>query len=219
MATDEAFACVTPRLFFEVLLRRAAQDLANVAHTMDTSGRSRVPVFDAADVVELLAAPGVVDYLATMLSSFTRVESYTQRVWVRRGIVRRVRHSDMDPHSLLRLAYHADEADRLAILKRAADVCLLVLGLFPDFPAAAGRYPSGALRPRHPSRQRLSTEEYETLGGRIYALAAEHPDAAEGGLARLFELLSERIIEAKKPLSYLSEHYLGFRRERLFGAG
>ncbi|MEX2430954.1 MAG: hypothetical protein WD645_03435 [Dehalococcoidia bacterium] len=219
MASDESLALVSSRLFFEVLLRRAVKDLRNSGHTVERTGGHRLPVFDTDSVVKLAESPPVLHYLAGMLSSFTHVESYTHRVFVRRGIVRRVRYSDLDIHSMLRLAQDTDEAQRLPVYKRIADLCLLVLGIFPDFAATANRYPgTGALRQRSAVRPRLNTEEYEALAQEMYSLAAEHPSALEDQ-AEVFRTLGGRIIEAKKPLNFVSEHYLGFKRQRLFDVG
>ena len=38
-------------------------------------------------------------------------------------------------------------------------------------------------------------------------------------IGEVFRTLGERIAEAKKPINHLSEHYLGYRRELLFGVG
>ena len=211
-------AAVSPRLFFEVLLRRSIRELGGQGHTVERSGTHRLPVFDVQRVVEFAAVPAVLHYLAQMLASFTRVESRTERVWVRRGIVRKVRYSDMDVRSLMRLARQTDEEHRFPLYKRTADVCLLVLGVFPDFAATATRYPgTGALRPRDTRGRRHTTEEYEALAARMYALGAAHPAAAVNGQSELLRAIGERITEVKKPLNHLAEHHLGFRRQPLFG--
>ncbi len=219
MASDEALALVSSRLFFEVLLRRAVEDLRLAGHTVERSGGARLPVFDTESVVKLAESPSILHYLSGMLASFTHVNSYTHRVFVRRGIVRKVRYSDMDVHSLLRLVGDTDESERLPLYKRIADLCLLVLGIFPEFPATANRYPgTGALRPHSGHRARMNTEEYEALGQEMYVLAAGHPSVRESQ-AEVFRTLGDRIIEAKKPLNFVSEHYLGFKRQSLFGMG
>ena len=48
-------------------------------------------------------------------------------------------------------------------------------------------------------------------------LAAQR--AGGDGLREVFHTLGAHVAEAKKPINFLSEHYVGFRRERLFGAG
>lgn len=215
-AMDEAIVRVSPRLLFEVLLRQALGELARVGHVIERSGSDRVPVF-LNDSAEAVSSPEVLGYLAEMLASFTRVSSYTTRVRVRRGTWRRVRHSDLDVGSLVQLAHDAEAEHRMPLYKRAADACLFIVGMFPDFPATATRYlGTGALRSR---MGRLSTEEYETLGSRMYRLAADHPAAADAGLAGAMDRLSARMIEARRPLNHIAEHYLRFKRQTLFGTG
>ncbi len=216
MARDDLMSAVSPRLFFEILLRRAAADLERARHTVERTGSDRVPVFDAAAVAELAGAPSVLHYLATLLASFTKVHSRTERVWVRRGVVRKVRYSDLDVHSMLRLARETDEQERLPVLRRTADLCLFIVGMFPDYAATARRYPgTGALRAQSAGRRRLGSEEYENVASQMYGLAARYRDGEEIGA--VFRTLGERIIEAKKPINFLSERYLGYKREQLFG--
>ena len=138
---EETMTVASPRLFFEVLLRRAVGNLRNAPYTVERTGSDRAPVFDTAAVVELTEKPSILHYLATLLASFTKVHSHTERVWVRRGVVRKVRHSDLDVHSMLRLARETDEQERLPVYRRTADLCLFILGMFPDFAATAHRYP------------------------------------------------------------------------------
>jgi hypothetical protein len=215
LSFDEAFVHISPRLFFEVLLRRAVQELGRAAHILERAGSQRLPVFLDDDAVKVVARPVVLDYLADMLSSFTRIESHTVRVRVRRGVWRKSRYSDLDVASLLRLASETEETHRLPVYKRIGDASLLVIGIFPDFPATATRYPgTGALRRRG---ERLTTEEYEDIAARAYRTAAEHP-SAESPLAEAVLLLSEHVIDAKRPLNHLADQYLRFRRTQLFGA-
>ncbi len=217
---DGSLAPVSPRLFFEALLRQAVGELHGARHTFERTGSvsgERVPVFDAAAVAAFAAQPRILHYLAAMPTSFTKVHSHTERVWVRRGVVRKVRYSDLDVHSMLRLIQQTEEHERLPLYRRTGDLCLLVLGVFPDFAATAHRYPgTGALRAQSSYRRRLSTEEYETVASEMYTHAARY-DAGEA--SAVHRALAARIPDAKKPLNFIAEHYLGFRRDRLFGMG
>ena len=217
---DGSLAPVSPRLFFEALLRRAVDELQGARHTFERTGSvsgERVPVFDAAEVAAFAAQPRILHYLASMLSSFTKVHSHTERVWVRRGVVRKVRYSDLDVHSMLRLIQQTEEHERLPLYRRTGDLCLLILGVFPDFAATAQRYPgSGALRAQSSWRRRLSTEEYETVASEMYGHAARYDT---GEASTVHRTLAARIADARKPLNFIAEHYLGFRRDRLFGMG
>ena len=220
MPHDGSLAPVSPRLFFEALLRHAVDELHGARHTFERTGSvsgERVPVFDAAAVAAFAAQPRILHYLATLLASFTKVHSHMERVWVRRGVVRKVRYSDLDVHSMLRLIQQTEEHERLPLYRRTGDLCLLVLGVFPDFAATAHRYPgTGALRAQSAYRRRLSTEEYETVAAEMYAHAARYDTGEEAAVHRA---LAARIADAKKPLNFIAEHYLGFRRDRLFGMG
>ena len=210
MADDEAFVRVTPALYFEVLLRRALKELETSTHTVERSGRQAIPVFDTDEVVRLMEAPRVPEYLATMLASFTRVETYVRPVRVRRGVWRKMRYNDMDVDSLLRLCAEADEQQRLRFYKRIADVCLFVTGIFRDYASSAGVVGAG--------RARRTLEDYETEGRRFYGLAAEHPGARALGLSEVFDLLREHFTSARKPLAFIASQYLHSRRQRLFAA-
>ena len=210
MADDEAFVRISPSLYFEVLLRRAFRELQTATHTVERSGREAIPVFDTGEVVRLLEAPGVQEYLAAMLASFTRVETYVRPVRVRRGVWRKVRYSDMDVDSLVRLCAEADGPQRLAFYKRIADVCLFVTGVFRDHAPSLG---GSAVAAR---RGRRSLEDYETEGRRFYGLAADHPGARALGLSETFDLLREHFTSARKPLAFIASQYLHSRRHRLF---
>ena len=199
---DGSLAPVSPRLFFEALLRRAVAELQGAQHTFERTGSvsgERVPVFDAAEVAAFAAQPRILHYLAALLSSFTKVHSHTERVWVRRGVVRKVRYSDLDVHSMLRLIQQTEEHERLPLYRRTGDLCLLILGVFPDFAATAQRYPgTGALRAQSSWRRRLSTEEYETVAAEMYGHAARY-DSGEWSTTR-----ARLPHPAKKPLNFMA---------------
>ena len=54
MEDEEILLKISPRLSFEILLRKAATDLKEVSYTVEKTGMVRVPVFDTKDVVEFL---------------------------------------------------------------------------------------------------------------------------------------------------------------------
>lgn len=86
MGDEEIFLRISPTLFFEILLRKAAKDLRRVGYTLEKTSTIKVPVFDTEDVVELLAKEAILTYLADMLSSFTKVESYSISFRGKKGI-------------------------------------------------------------------------------------------------------------------------------------
>lgn len=54
MTETDIITNVSPRLFFEVLLRRALRELQSQSYTMERDSRQRIPVFDAPQVERLL---------------------------------------------------------------------------------------------------------------------------------------------------------------------
>ena len=132
LTDEETFLRISPTLYFEVLLRRALKEMEAASHTVERSGRQSIPVFDAGEVVELIARPGVLYYLAEMLASFTRIRSHVVPVRGRKGVRRRVRYNDLDIDSLISLCATADEDHRFDFYRRIADVCLFTTGLFPE---------------------------------------------------------------------------------------
>ena len=218
MSDEEIFLKISPALYFEVLLRQALKELEVATHTVERAGRQSIPIFDTQEVVELLASPEVLPYLAQMLASFTRIQSYVIPVRVRRGIRRRVRYNDMDIDSLLRFCATADEEQRLGFYKRIADVCLFVSSISPDYTLFGYRSTaSGQARPSLPGRWRRSLEDYEREGRKFYRLAEEHPAARTMQLSDVFGILRQQFTSARKPLSFIAANYLHTHKHQLFG--
>ena len=157
---------------------------------------------------------GIIEYLAHMLTSFTKINSYVVPVRVRPGVRRRIRYNDMDVDSLIALCEQAGDHECFAFYKRIADVCLFTSGVFPGY----GRLPPGASQ-RGPGRLRghRTIEDYETEGRRFYRLAEEHPAARLMDLTDIFALLRENFTSARKPLAFIASRYLHSKRHHLFG--
>ena len=207
----------SPWLFFTVLVRRARRDLERERFTVEQRDRQKIVLFDADRVTDLLAQEAVCDYLATMLASFTRVESVTVRRKVRDGVWYRYRTSELDVEGMMRLSQTVDEQFRYKPYKRTADVCLFLTGMFPEHIDARFRYPaSRQVRPGARGRLLTSLEDYETHGSAFYRLAAEHKMARVEGLEGVLAALSEHFVLAKKPLAFLANRYLQFARHKLF---
>ncbi|MGD2270220.1 MAG: hypothetical protein PVI06_07470 [Desulfobacterales bacterium] len=217
MGDDEIVLKISPVLFFEILLRNAAKELERLSYTLEKTRAMSIPVFDTRDLVELLNEKSVVVYLADMLSSFTRIESYTFTFRIREGIWKKIRFNDMDIISLIRFSEVLEGDYRLGLYKRIADICLFILGIFPDFAEDNYRYPlSGEIRPPIAGRARISPEEYEKKGRQFYRLAAEHRAAVESELSDVFWILHKNFEKAKKPLNFISDYYLRTKRQMLF---
>lgn len=214
LTQEEAWVQVSPYLFFSVLLRRTRRDLDREPYTMEWLGRGqRVPVFDSHEATALLADGSVLDYLAQMLASFTRVE--TSVVYYRwRGRLRRRRFSDMDVDDVLALSQNVDPESRFAFYKRAADIALFMVGVFPDYVARSA--PLSPVRVQLWGRRVRTLEEYEDEGRRFYRMAAEQAEkepSMRGVLARL----GEQFDVARKPLNFMSERYIFQMRHQWFG--
>ncbi len=207
---------ISPRLLFNILLRRVARDIRHARYTVERVGLTQaVPVFDTRQVNDLLEDEQVLDYLSTMLASFVRTETYV--LYVRRGNrLERLRFSDMDMDDMIRLADLVDEAWRFPLLRRIADIALFLTGIFPGYVLSRGLY-ARRMRPgRTIGGEWRSLEEYEQEGATFYRLAAEHEEAAQRGLRPVLSKLSEHFPSARKPLNLLSDRYLRWRHLRLF---
>jgi hypothetical protein len=217
MDDEEIFLKISPGLFFEVLLRKAANDLEEVGYTFEKTSHMKIPVFDTKEVSELLTRESLLHYLADMLASFTKIQSYTFSFRVRKGVWEKIRFNDLDILSLMTFCEAAGDEYRMGFYKRIADICLFILGVFPDYAERDYRYPlSGQVRPHIRGKLRISPEDYEKEGRKFYKLAAEHPSAKELNLAETFWALYENFQKAKKPLNFISEHYLQYTKHRFF---
>ena len=110
MVDDEILLKISPSLFFEILLRKAAKDLSKVSYTYEKTQAMSIPVFDTEDLVSLLSRESLLIYLADMLASFSRVESYAISIRIRKGVWRKIRFNDLDIHSLMSLCNVVDDA-------------------------------------------------------------------------------------------------------------
>ena len=209
---------VSPRLYFAVLLQRAARDLRTAAYTIERSQRQRIPVFDTAQVADFADNAQARDYLADMLASFTKVQSYSVAMKVQHGVWRRLRFSDIDIDGLIRFASTLDKAQRFGAYRRIADICLLMAGMFAEYVEAQAHYPAtGQRRPQIAGRRR-TMEEYQDEGRAFYQMAAKHQAAGIMGLDEILAELASQFLRAQKTLSYMAERYLWFDKRQLFAS-
>ena len=216
---DEIFLYISPALYFEILLRRSYRELEAATYTEEREGRSSIPVFDTPDVLDFMKRPGVVEYLASMMASFTRIHSYVVPVRVRKGIRRRVRYNDMDIDSLVKFASEADPVQRFGYYKRIADVCLFLSGVFPDSVQRGYAGRGGGQQGHIPRSWRLrrTIEDYERQGRRFYSLAGDHPAAQTLELTNVFDTLRQNFTSARKPLTLVANRFLHASKRELFG--
>lgn len=218
MDDDEILLKISPHFFFEILLRKAMGELEQKGYTLEKTSHMKVPVFDTQKVVEILENESILVYLADMLSSFTRIESYTLSFRIKPGVWRKIRFNDLDINSLIQFANIVDEDYRFTFYKRIGDICLFILGIFPDYAEAEFRYPlSRQPRPHLPGKARISPEHYHNEGRKFYKMAAEHPAAEKLELSDTLRSLYGHFQQVKKPLNFISEYYLQYKRVNVFG--
>ncbi len=214
---EEILLKISPVLFFEILLRKVANDLKGVSYTLERTSTMKIPIFDAKEVVDLLNRESLLEYLAHMLSSFTKIENYI--VWFKtvKGDWEKIQFNDLDIFSLMELCEMVEDEHQLGFYKKIADICLFILGIFPDYAEREYRYPlSGHVRPMFRGKPRISPDEYEKEGRKFYKLAAEHKSAKDLDLSDIFWALHENFQQAKKPLNFIADFYLRSKRHKLF---
>jgi hypothetical protein len=218
MSDDETLVRLSPAMFFEILLRNAAKQMGRRSYTLEKVGTlMTIPVFDGDEMLAVLRDEDVLMYLAHMLATFTRLESYTYTFRVGPAVWREIRFNDLDLESLLKFVGAVDEEYRLGLYKRIGDVCLFLLGIFHDFTAAEHHYPSSKeRRPALLGRPRLAASEYESRGSRFYRKAAEHRDAADLELEAVFWKLHANFEKLCKPLTFIADNYLYQKMHLIF---
>ncbi len=210
---EEAWVRISPYLLFTVLLRRARKDLHSGGYTLERLGPSQLlPVFDGPLVASLLEDGEVRDYLSAMLTSFTRVHS-TVVYFRHRGRTHRRSFSDMDIDDMVELSQGVEPEGRFPFFKRIGDIAMFLVGIFPEYVAAAS---AGAhQRPRLAGRKLRTAEEYQEEGRRFYLMAAECAPPG-GGAGELLGKMAGNFDLARKPLNLVSERYIPFSRFQWF---
>jgi hypothetical protein len=215
MDDPESIIRISPQLFFTVLIYRVFNDLSQCSYTVEVQNRQKIFVFDTKEVVDLLNNRKVLAYLAGMLTSFVRINSITIPVRVKKGVWRKVKFSDFDVDSLIKYSQIIDETQRFGAYKRIADICLFIMGIFPEYLSPQNR----SYNERNNlfgSIMKKNRESCSEQGSYFYRIAAQQKAAEVYKLNQVLSQLSEKFILATKPLSYLSTHYLGLFKERLF---
>jgi hypothetical protein len=195
---------ISPKLFFTVLLSRVGHDLEFQSYTVESDHGHSVAVFDSGDLARFVEQREIRSYLADMLVSFVRINSFTIPIRVRKGIWRKLRFSDFDIDSLISYSRTLKETQRFSTYRRIADICLFVTGVFPDYVDTERRSEEGRQRP-------LSQN-----GKYFYRAAARHDVAQIQELNCILLDLSEKFSLAAKSLIFMADHYLGCRKERPF---
>lgn len=212
---EEAWLKVSPFLLFAILLRQAQKELKREPYTLERTGRAhRLPVFDSSRVANVLQDPGVREYLADMLASFTRIESGV--IYFRsRGRVYRRSFSDLDMDDMLELSQRVEAEFRTPFYKRIADITLFLVGLFPEYIFANS--PGSTGRPRIAGRKLRTLEEYQEEGKKFYRLTAESAEAREED-GDIWHKMADNFDLVKKPLNLMAERYITPTRFQWFPA-
>jgi hypothetical protein len=205
---EEALVRISPHLLFSVLLRRLRKELDKEAYILDVDARGkRIPIFEGPAVAQMLSDKKVRDYLAEMLSSFTRTNNGII-YWKERGTWHKRRFSDIDMDDMIELARIIDPEMQPALYKRIADIALFISGIFPE------RATLFAARRKTMYSAERTLEDYEQTGRRFYSVAALETDQAQW--KPVLETLAEKFTLARLALNSLSERYIKTHRARYF---
>lgn len=206
---------ISPFLFFAVLISGVRRDLKQLSFTLEREKGELVPVFDSSQVQEFFDQPEIRLYLITMLASFVRINSYSVSVRVRKGIWYTYRYSDFNVDSLMKHIELLEPEERFPTLKRIADLCLFVTGVFPETLLPA--QPSSVAGHTSRSYRRAKTkEEMTTIGKTYYETASRHRIAVLLDLKETLESIGDHFELAVKPLMIMGERYLRPLKQELF---
>ncbi len=207
MNDEEVVVHISPRLLFTILLRQTRRDLDNQPYINEIGERGEViPVFESSRVADLLDEEPPREYLADMMSSFSKTYS-TVMYSLERGRLRKRRFSSMDMDDMIYAARHADPEERPNYYRRVADIALFMTGVFPYQAIRSPR--------RRRFAHRRTMADYEREGSAFYGMAARELDVPE--LGDVMTTLSENFTLARRALNHLSERYIRARSSRLFG--
>jgi hypothetical protein len=212
MDDPESIIKISPNLLFTVLLNRVKCNLENQSYTVERQDRHQVLIFDSKEVVDLLHDKRILRYLADLMVSFVRINSYSVHIRVKRGVWRKFRFSDFDIDSLIRYSQMIEADRRFQSYKRIADICLFVTGVFPDYINTFRK--QSTLRLGVAAQKRR--EEFAEHGRYFYRAASRQRTAQILELNDVLLQLSENFTLATKPLTLMTSRYLGFIKEKLF---
>jgi hypothetical protein len=184
---------ISPALFFEILLRRAFKEMGKTTYTIERTVAHKIPVFDSFDALELTKNQDFLYYLIDLLSSFVSREENTSK--------------DTDLDSLIKMGANTQNPENFLIHKRIGDICLFILGVFPEYLSQDYYYLFFNKKPPTLGKERRSVADYEFLGQEFYHLAAKESRGNFLHFKEILHLLSENFYLAKKPLNFISEKY------------
>lgn len=209
MNNTEQVLNVSGRLFFTVLLNRARLDLKRQPFTFERDNRFGVVVFDAVAVLDLLEDRSIRSYLATVLSSFVRIENKVVYMRTGNGTYRKMRVNDFDIESLIEFSKLVDDDQRVYLWKRIGEICLFLIGVFSDYVEMQSTLPGGWFHAK-------SRKELTECGAYYYREASKKGRNLPGELEHALARVSQEFHLATKPLNYISRRYLGYIEHTVF---
>ena len=92
---------ISPRLYFEVLLRKAHQTMSSNIYTFEVLGKESIPVFDSSSVFEYLKTPKIIEktlYIPRIFVSFWKKKNAGIKMIDSRAIFRIFVRIQEPPH-------------------------------------------------------------------------------------------------------------------------
>jgi len=216
-SNKEILLKISPRLLFEIMLRNAKREFEKRTWTIERVGSQKVPVFDLSKASSFLSHASTLEYLANMLSSFTKIESFTFSVRVRKGVWHKIKFNEMDTESLKKISEVAGDELKFYCFKRIADVSLFIMGVFPEYVLFDYRYPfSKNIRPKGVGKFRKSAAEYEHDAGVYYNRAAGMEKAYSLNMTEVLLKMGQNFNTAKRILDFIAQHYLHLVKNEFF---
>ncbi len=213
----EIISTISPKLLFEIFLRRTKKEFEKRIWTFERIGSQKVAVFDLSKAESFLRDASILEYLSNMLCSFTKIESFTIPIKVKKGIWHKIRFNDTNIDDLVKMIKFADEELKFYLFKRIADVCLFIMGIFPEYVLFNHRYTnSGNLRLKFAGKFRRSASEYEFNAAKYYKLASSHEKSYNLNMTDVFLKLSDNFHLARKILDFTTIHYLHLTKHSFF---
>jgi hypothetical protein len=215
---------VSPFLAFAVAVHRTAAALEQATFVEERMGaRRRIPVFDVAALRAIVRDPLRRYFFVELLASYTRVSSGV--TWRRTPLGwRRQRFSELDPVRLASLLDVVDPSERPGVYRRLGDLCLFLLGVFPDHPPLPGGAAADRLL-RHGGLRGDEAEDldgvalFERLGSTWYRTAVRLASAAGVPPTGTFAVVgdvADHFHEARRVLNAVTDRYLFPLRSRWF---
>jgi len=213
MNTTNTYMEISPAFLFSVLLRHMKNELITHPYTLENKNGESIAVFDSKSLLNLLEKEKNLDYLTGMLVSFARIHNYSTMHRVKKGIWRRLNFSDFDIDSLIRYSRSLEKKLRFRPFKKVGDICLFILGVFPEY-VETHDWPLSFGDRRIASHPKIRKIGFENYGKYYYRTASYMETSYKLGLHDILIYLSENFETAEKTLIYLTNRYFAFHDKK-----